>query len=469
MSDPTGTTRVLDRVLLPLLGAATLLGANSLQAGGFALIEQGSSGMGNAYAGASAVSADASTVWFNPAGMLELEGAELALAGHVIAVKSDFSNRGTTLNSAFGLGEVEGRDRIDSGGNSFVPNAYYVRPFSKNLVYGFGISVPFGNATDYSDDWVGRYQAVESSVQVIDINPSVAYRINDQFSIGGGISLQSMDATLASAVDSSATCLGLVSLGSVDLAQCAGAGLTTPGTLATDGFAEVQGDSIDFTFNLGLLYKPTTATKLGVAYRHSIDHTLEGDASYTTNAALSGVLAANAIPLFVDGGVEAIANLPASLMFSGAHQLNDKLQLLADATWTQWSSLQELRVVSDNPVQPDTFNTLGYEDVWRVSAGVNFQQTPKLTWRAGLAYDQDPVPSTQLRTPRIPGSDRTWVAFGIGYQHSKSISIDFGYAHLFVDETPIANASEAAGGTTIRGVYDVTVDLVSAQFNWKFN
>jgi len=98
-------------------------------AGGFALIEQGGSGMGNAYAGASAVSTDASTVWFNPAGMLELSKPEMVVAGHVITVKNEFTDRGTTLNPAFGLAPVSGDTVSDPGGASAIPNFYYVREF----------------------------------------------------------------------------------------------------------------------------------------------------------------------------------------------------------------------------------------------------------------------------------------------------------------------------------------------------
>ena len=104
-----------------------------------------------------------------------------------------------------------------------------------------------------------------------------------------------------------------------------------------------------------------------------------------------------------------------------------------------------------------------------MSAGLNYQQSEQLTLRAGVAYDEDPVPSTQLRTPRIPGSDRTWVSFGLGYKFNDKSQLDFGYAHLFVDDTPIDNASESAGGTTIRGVFETSVNLFSAQFTYKFN
>lgn len=451
-----------------LVAALALLGCGAAQAGGFALIEQGAAGMGNAYAGASAVSNDASTVWFNPAGMLELDRPQFAVAAHAISVANEFEDKGSTLNAAFDLAPVQGETTKDPGGTSIVPNLYYVRRFTDNLAFGLGISAPFGNSTDFGREWTGRYQAVESGVSVIDINPSLAFRVNDKFSIGGGISVQLLEATLGNSVDSGATCVGLASRGSVDLAQCIGAGLTTAGVRAQDGYAEVTGDSTEVTFNLGLLFKPTEQTKLGVAYRHSIDHALEGDAEFETNAALAAVLNGAGVPLFQNVDATAEANLPASIMFSVAHQLNDKVEILGDATWMGWSSFEELRIKFDNPVQPDSFNTQAWEDVWRVAFGINYAKSNKLTLRTGLAYDQDPVPSATRRTARIPGNDRTWLSFGAGYKVSDKISLDVGFAHLFVDETPIDNASEAAGGTTIRGVFDANINLLSAQLTWMF-
>ncbi len=432
-------------------------------AGGFALIEQGGSGMGNAYAGASAVSTDASTVWFNPAGMLELSKPEMVVAGHVITVKNEFTDRGTTLNPAFGLAPVSGDTVSDPGGASAIPNFYYVRELKDDLAFGFGVSVPFGNSTDYGREWVGRYQAVESAVSVLDINPSLAYRINDQVSIGGGISVQMFDATLGSAIDAGATCLGLFQAGAVPLAACANAGLTTPGNIETDGYAEITGDSVAATFNVGVLYKPRAGTKLGFAYRHGVDHELEGDADFTINP----ILAAG---LFGDTTATAAADLPASAMFSVAHKATDQIELLADATFTGWSSLEELRIVYGSAALQgrDSVNTLAYEDVWRVSAGVNYQHSEQLILRAGVAYDQDPVPSAVLRTPRIPGEDRRWLSFGMGYQFNEQFGMDLGYTRVFVDQVPIDNASESPGGTHIRGVFDADINLFSAQLTYKF-
>lgn len=456
---------------------ASLTGFSTAYAGGFALIEQGASGMGTAYAGASAVSNDTSTVWFNPAGMLELEQAEFASAFHIIAVDSEFSDRGTTLSPAFaeditmGLDPVPGERDDGIGDETLVPNIYYVRPLRDNMTFGFGISVPFGNSTEYDEDWVGRYQAVESSVSVIDINPSFAYRVNEKLGIGGGISVQFMSATLGNEIDSAASCQGFALLGLIDIAQCLTGGLTDEGNRLLDGSAKIEGDSTEITFNLGLLYKPQPRTKIGVAYRHGVDHKLDGDAdfSFRPDNSLMSIIEANDHNLFQDGGATALARLPASLMFSVAHLLNDKVQLLADATWTQWSVFEELRIVFDNPSQPDTFNTQDWDDVWRLSAGVNYFHSDKLTLKTGWAFDQDPVPSPTRRTARIPGNDRTWLSLGLSYALNNSISFDLGYAHLLVDETSIANPSDSPIGTTIRGVYDQNINLFSAQLNWQMN
>ncbi len=439
-------------------------------AGGFALIEHGASGLGNAYAGAAAVSRDASTVWFNPAGMGEIKERQLLVAGHVIGVSSDFTDRGTTLNPAFGGGEVDPNGGVvDANGTSLVPNLYYVHPLKKGVTLGIGLSVPFGNSSDYDRAWVGRYQAVESAVSALDINPSIAYRVNENLNIGAGISLQKLNAQLGSAIDSGGTCLGLAQLRpDLQAVDCFNAGLPGPGVVAADGYADIEGDGTALTFNLGLLYKPREGTKIGVAYRHGVEHELEGEAGFTNNAALEGLLASRPQPWFVDGDVTAKASLPPTLMFSGSHQVNDQLELLADATFTGWSSFDELRIVFDS-TQPDTFNTLEFEDVWRVSAGLNYSYSDQLTLRAGLAYDEDPVPSPQLRTARIPGNERVWAAFGMGYKFNSRVGVDVSFAHIMVDDTPLDNTSEAAGGTTIRGVFETSANIVSAQVTVQFN
>ncbi len=439
-------------------------------AGGFALIEQGASGLGNAYAGAAAVSEDASTVWFNPAGMSEIKEKQLLAAGHVIGVNSEFTDRGTTLNNSFGGIPVDPNfataSTEDAGITSFIPNLYYVHPLKNGVTLGVGFSVPFGNSSEYDPAWVGRYQATESAVAAFDVNPSISYIVNENVSVGAGISVQTFTASLGSAIDSGATCTGLASQGVVPIDACQAAGIGVAGRQELDGSADIEGDSTAVSFNVGVLLKPRPGTKLGFAYRHSIDHDLDGTGDFTNNPAFDQVFGPT--PLFNDVPASAEARLPPTVMFSAAHKATDQLELLADATWTGWSSLQELRIVFDGP-QPDTFNTLAFEDVWRFSAGFNFAYSDQLTIKGGVALDQEAVPSAELRTPRIPGSDRTWLAVGFGYQVNQRIGVDVGFTHIMLDDTPLANVSETPGGTTLRGEFETNANILSAQVTVQFD
>ncbi len=463
----------------PVVGVFCLIGVTlNAHAGGFALIEHGASGLGNAYAGASAVSVDTSTVWFNPAGMTELSKREIGVAAHIIGANTDFEDRGSSINKVFGatpFSDVEaqlgitdaGLDTASPGGTTLVPNFYYVAPINNKLSYGLGIAVPFGSSTEYDADWRGRYQTVESAVTAIDINPSIAYRVSDKVRLGAGISIQKLSVTLENAVDSGAVCLG--AFNAANPALCPGQNLL-PGIQANDSYASVTGDSTSVSFNIGALFLPREGTKIGVSYRHSNSHSLDGDVDFTVDPKLAALLPATGLDLFQDGGVTSSIDLPATLSFSLAQKVNDKIQLLADATWTGWSSFEEIRINFNNPDQPDSFSVQDWEDVWRLSAGLNYQHNEKLTLRTGIAFDQEPIPGPARRTPRIPGNDRTWIAFGVGYKATKKVSFDLGFTHLFLDETPIDNENtESAIGSTVRGLYTSGVNIVSAQLNWHFN
>lgn len=466
------------KALLGIVGVAALV--TNAQAGGFALIEHGASGLGNAYAGAAAVSADTSTVWFNPAGITEIEGRELAAALHVISADTTFTDQGTTLGARLGGSIASGPDTASPGGATVVPNFYYVAPINQQWSYGLSIGVPFGSSTEYDDNWKGRYTTIRSGINVIDINPAVSYRVSDKVRLGFGISLQRLSAELSSAVDSGAACLGLAASAdtSFNSADCFNAGLL-PGDVDNDGFGEVTGDSTAFSFNLGALFVPREDVKIGVAYRHTASHELEGDADFTVNEALQTVLDSNTNPAsqpltqgFLNNTTAtAEVDLPATFSVSAAWEMNKKLQFLGDITWTGWSSFEELRVVFDNPAQPQTLAVQDWEDVFRYSAGLNYAYSTALTLRTGIAFDEEAIPSPQRRTARIPGNDRTWFSLGAGFAVSESLSLDLGYAHLFLDETPIDNSDPESGGTgqVVRGLYDSSVDIVSAQINWAFH
>lgn len=453
----------------------TLALSSTVQAAGFALIENSASGMGNAFAGAAAVAEDASTTWFNPAGMAELgDGTQMSVAGHVIVPKSKFTDKGSWVNPALTGGNIDQAQaaltgKNDNGGKAaFVPNSYAVKRLNEKVTVGVGINAPFGLETSYDDDWIGRYNALDSAMQTININPSVAYEINEQLTFGGGISLQYITVELGSAIDSAAACRSIAgAANSGDLLLSCLRAMPTLSNQATDSKVVISGDDVSFSYNLGAMYKPTPQTKIGLSYRAATNHELEGKADYTVNAALQPILTATGVTRFNDVDVKAEANLPDSLSLSVAHKVNDKLELLGDVTQTGWSSFERLRVTDKNTGAIVTNVDEKWKDVTRLSVGANYQYNDRVKLRGGLALDKTPIPNAQLRTPRTPDTDRTWLALGANYKLNKTSSLDFGYAHLFMDETPIDNTSED-NGYAIRGIYNSSVDIISAQFNMSF-
>ena len=143
-------------------------------ASGFQLAEQNGSGLGNAYAGSAAVADNASTIYFNPAGMTQLQGMEvsggLALIKPSFKFKNDGSNTGA-LNTA--------GDGGDAGGLAALPNGYASMALNKDLYVGIGVGAPFGLTTEYDDRWLGAAHSVKFEIVTYNVNPSIAYRVYD--------------------------------------------------------------------------------------------------------------------------------------------------------------------------------------------------------------------------------------------------------------------------------------------------
>ncbi|MDP3142312.1 MAG: outer membrane protein transport protein, partial [Methylotenera sp.] len=224
----------MKKILLSFVILTTPIAA---QAAGFALIEQSASGMGNAFAGGGAVAEDASTVFFNPAGMTYIQGTEIVGAIHLIKPSAEFNDRGSVKAIGFPAKGGNGGDAADL---AFVPNFYYKRDLTDNIKFGLGVNVPFGLKTEYDPTWIGRFQAVKSELKTININPAIAFKVNDQLSLGAGISAMWAQAELTRAVNR----------------------VTAP-----ESTVKVKGDDWGFGVNLGAIYQDTADTRIGLAYR----------------------------------------------------------------------------------------------------------------------------------------------------------------------------------------------------------
>lgn len=429
--------------LLPLFLALEFVGTTSTAvASGFAILEQSVRGLGSAFSN-SAAADDASTIFFNPAGLTRLSTNSAIAAGYYISPTALFQDRGSVVVTGAPL---TGGDGGDGGVDIFVPNFYAVWNASDRVKLGLGVNSPFGLKTRYDRDWVGRYYAINSELVTININPTVAAKLTENLSLGAGINLQYAEAKLSNAID-----FGLI-----------GASRLRTSPQATDGSVELEGDDWSWGYNLGLLYEPNRKTRLGLAYRSAITHDLAGEADFNVPAAVSALTATGR---FQDGSIDAELNLPDTLSLNAYHQISSRIALTGDVTWTNWSRFEELRVTFDNPVEPDNVQPENWHDTVRYSVGINYTLSPAWELRAGVAYDPSPVDST-YRSPRIPDNNRTWLAIGATFKASDAISFDVGYAHLFVDDSEIDLSSSTSGN--LRGQIDSDVDVVGLQLTWKF-
>jgi len=432
--------------------AALILGAaaGNAAASGFALMEQNADGLGNAYAGGAASAENASTVFFNPAGLTRLDGNQWVASLHVISPTTRFTDRNSTTAGA----PLTGSDGGNAGNLALIPNFFFSHALDDRTRFGFGVNTPFGLGTDYQEGWKGRYQALKSDLQTLNLNPSLAYQVNDAWSVGGGLNLQYAKAELSSAVD-----FGIICAGSPLAAACAASGILPQ---KADGTTKMSGDSWAWGYNLGVIYAPSADTRYGMAYRSHIDHKVKGDIKFTKPATLPAALA-NSLR-FSDTAAKADLNLPDSLSISAFHQVNNRWAVMADLTLTGWGRFNEIRIRPDNGA-PDNVTPENWHDTYRVALGALYRQSEAWSFRFGAAFDQSPV-SGQYRTARMPDADRTWLAFGAQYRPSKNSHLDVGYTHVFSKDVGI-NLASTTGGNLI-GSYQNHSDILSGQYSKTF-
>ena len=440
-----------------LIGIATLglIGFQSAQGAGLALIEQGVPNMGTAYAGAAATADSVDTLFFNPAGMTRLPGTRAGAAVHLILPSNEFNNEGSTFVTT---APIPGNDGGDASDLAAVPHTYLTHQLNETTWVGLAINVPFGLTTEYDSGWVGRYHALKSEVKTININPSIAFKANDYVSVGVGISAMYVEGEFSNAIDFGL--LDVLFVPSNPLFNWAG-GTLGPGL--ADGHTKVTGDSWGWGFNIGALFELSDDTRIGIHYRSEVEQRIKGNAEFTLpDPALAAA--------FSDTTAKSTVDLPASASISAYHQLNRRWAIMADYTWTGWSSVQELRFDFANALS-DAVTTFAWEDTFRASAGATFRPDgSQWIYRFGFAYDESPIRNAETRTARLPDNDRIWVTVGAGFKPSDDLQIDIGYAHLFVNDPRIDKAAVGEDATrgALVGTYDSTVDILSVEARYSF-
>jgi len=423
-------------------------------ASGFQLREQSPSAQGNAFAGISAGGEDASGIFFNPAAMTQFQNFQLSLGASYVAPVAEFGNGSATRAPIF-----QPADRTIAGAGSH-PNSAKAVPLpvlaaqwalSDSLRLGLTVNAPFGMGTDYHQDFLGRYHALKSDLKIVDIAPSLAYRVDDHWSVGVALVARKATAEISNAVD----------FGGIEAAAGIPGGV--PG--AQDGLAKLKGDKWGYGYRLGVTLQATDSLRIGLAHHAAMNLTLDGTISYS---GVPAILASN----FQNGKATAELNLPSTTSLGVSYQATEKLTLLGEVAATDWSRFHELRVKFQTG-QADSATREDWHDTLFTSLGATWKLSEVTRLRAGLAYDQGAA-TDATRTPRIPDADRTWVSLGLGHRFCKAFYLDLGYTHIFVKDSVIGLAS----GTTpdsldfyrgnLDGQFKNHIDILALQGRFSF-
>lgn len=398
--------------------------ASQAYAAGFQLSEQSSIQMGRAMAGAGVMGDDLSAVHYNPAGMTLLEGTRIQATGTWVAVNAEYKGEsGATEN-----GRKKGQ---------LIPAGYITHQLNDQVWLGLGLTVPYGMGTDFARKWEGADRGNKSMILTFDINPNVAWKINEKFSVGAGISLQYAKAKL-----------GLAK--SVPLNE----------QVTLNGNAVVAGDSWAWGWNVGMMFQPVETVRLGLAYRSHIAHNAEGDTTIETEAKKLGPITIPSQTIKSDMKVR--IKTPDTLTFSAAWDATQDLTLSATARWSKWSNFDVLTVENEKLDAVSVPNH--WDDTWFFSLGADYRLNDQWTVRGGVAYDQGPVENV-YRMAVIPDTDRVWVSGGASYKFNKNMTFDFGATYITgVGDTDLHNSK----GQRIGEFKSLDSYIVSAQMQYLF-
>lgn len=412
-----------------LIAATMALATSQVHAAAFQLNEHSASGLGRAYAGEAAIADNAAVLARNPAAMTTFDKMAVSVSGTYI--KPDVDVDGSIATP---LGKVSASES-GIAPSAFVPASYFIQPLNDQWAWGIGLFSNYGLSTEYSKTFPAGAGAGDTELLTLNINPNIAYRINEQFSIGAGINAV---------------------YGAAELNRYAGLLGPALGQKSDTRIAHLKGDTWGFGWNVGTLYEINKDHRFALTYRSQVDMSFDGD--------FQGLTSGNRT---VDGNLK--LDLPAQAEFAGYHRLNEQFAVHYSVNWTDWSAFQELKATSNQCaggvcLQKDE----KFKDSTRYSIGGTWYINPAWEARLGFAYDNSPI-EPEYRSLSIPDSDRVWYSAGATYHINPDMSVDFGMAYLDGKEVDVSeglrNHSDALRW---KGTSHGNAFLASAQFNMKF-
>lgn len=424
-------------------GAAAAVAATvaTASAGGFAVREQSAEYQGMSFAGNAAGGGGLSAMFWNPAAVGQFNG--IRTESHYAYIRPD--SEITALPGSTLL--FNGASSGNVGNEALVGSSYLSYQLSPHLVFGFSFNAPFGLSSEPENRvWAGMTHARTSDIKTYNGQAVLAYRVNPQLIVAAGLMVEHIDGRLKQASD----------------------------ILATSQNVVVHGDDTAFGFTAGVIYNPSSTTSLGLGFRSSIDHTLEGEINL---AGPTGLLPGAGPGGWGSASIRAGITLPEIVTASIRQAVSPNLTILGSIEWTNWSRVQKLDIVCTSasvfvnvlgcpgPGAVASSLPLGWHDGWFFALGAEYAYSPALILRGGLAYEISPIQAADERTPRVPDSDRIWASLGLTYNWSQTMSFDLAYTHIFMDGGDI---DRTASGVRLLATVDSQIDIIAASVKMRF-
>ena len=427
-TDAASTSRRSIRAAL-LSAVVFAAGTTSAGAGSFYIREQSASGLGESYAGVAAGAGGLSSMFWNPATLVEMPGIQTSLIATGIIPYANITPQAGTSPILLPLG---------SAGNTvspaLLPAIYNGYQINDRLWFGLSLNAPDGLSSSPHNPSASQLYGLKSTMKSAEIAPSFAYKLNDMLSIGTG--------------------LRVLYLSLYEQTAMAPVGIPPLSIL--------KGDSWGVGFTLGVTLKPFDGTQIGIGYRSRIDQAISGILSL--GAPLPGLIPAGAYPIRLG------LIVPDSVSVGLKQRLSDNFSLAGTFEGTRWSQLRSSAIIG-SPI-PGQTAPFFYRDGWMASAGGEYKYSPNLTMRAGVAYELSPI-TTAIREIRNPDADRKSISVGLSYKLNEKLSFDMGYAYYLPGNVQIAiipgNPTFAGVGLPYVGNVAGRLNIVSIGLNYRWD
>lgn len=465
------TPSALKKTVL-LLGTA--FAAASVHASGYHFGTQSVNAQSTANA-AAAEAADASTIFYNPAGLTKLDSSQISVNANIVLPSIHYEADSAT--DFTGL-PVQGSKSGKITKTTVAPHIYGAYKVNDNLTVGLGVYVPFGSATEYEKDSVLRHNINKLGLTSIAVEPVAAWKLNDRHSFGAGIIAQHTSAELRKYAD-----WGIKSKAEILTAKPPKPnGVAEAAKIQADGHADVKGSDWGFGYQLAWMWDINDRARVGVNYRSKVSHTLKGDAEWAADGAMAKQLwDANKLALLgytpsEKARVKIVT--PESLSVHGMYKVSDKADLFGDVTWTRHSRFDKAELVFEkektivNGKSDRTTITPNWRNTYKVGFGGSYQISEPLQLRAGIAFDKSPVRNADYRMNSLPDGNRIWFSAGMKYHIGKNHVVDAAYTHIHINDTSYRTAKASGNDVDSKGASSARfknhADIIGLQYTYKF-